>query len=275
MKQIFLIFITLGFGLTGIHRLIAGDRIVAFIFLILLLIGFASSNLGFELANLFFGVLLVLWLVDVYSTLFRKKLIKYPFLSKADGTNDAATKIENKSEQPNRFSKEDERELEQLRSSEDKQKNSNKNVQKITKPTFTGKEDPSKFISSILEVIIDQNLDSFKDEDTFLVRPGYSYDKFYLDRVDGSYDMSLQGLIHHIMFDTGVYKSILTSSEFKDCERIVSKQPESIYSPGYETEEEEETQDKLGAIYHNCIKFVGDKLIKEGFNVDGFEDYLD
>ena len=275
MRQIFLVFITLGFGLTGIHRLIAGDRIIALLFLILLLIGLVSSNLELELANLFFGVLLVLWLVDVYSTLFRKKLIKYPFLSKGDATNKSAPKIDSKTEPSNRFSKEDELELEQLRSSEDKQNNSKKNVQKITKPKFTGKDEPSKFISSILELIIDQNLNSFKDEDTFLVRPGYSYDKFYLDRVDGSYDMSLQGLIHHIMFETGVYKSILTSSEFKDCENIVSKQPESIYSPGYETEEDEATQDKLGAIYHNCIKFVGRKLTKEGFSVDGFEDYLD
>lgn len=61
-----------------------------------------------------------------------------------------------------------------------------------------------------LAVIIEKNKGSFKKEGDFKVRPGYGYDKFYLDRVDGSYDMSLQGLIHYILHDDHLYEKFLS-----------------------------------------------------------------
>ena len=104
-----------------------------------------------------------------------------------------------------------------------------KNVEKSTEK-FSKGSDPSEFVIKILDGIIDNNIDIFMDGD-FNVRPGYAYDKFYMDRVDGSYDMSLQGLIHHIMFEHAIYESILSKKGLKDCEDIVKTNPESIYGP--------------------------------------------
>ena len=77
----------------------------------------------------------------------------------------------------------------------------------------TTKYDPeqneSDYILAVLDKIIDDHLDHFKKSNEFKVRPGYSYDKFYLDRVQGSFDQSLNGLIHHIMFEDGIYKELL------------------------------------------------------------------
>ena len=45
----------------------------------------------------------------------------------------------------------------------------------------------------------------FLNDSNFKVRPGYGPNKFYLDRVDGSYEYSLQNLIHHILWEDGHY----------------------------------------------------------------------
>ena len=49
-----------------------------------------------------------------------------------------------------------------------------------------------KVVCKTLKEIINDNSPYFKEEGSFKVRPGFGYDKFYLDWVDGSYDMSLQ-----------------------------------------------------------------------------------
>ena len=85
------------------------------------------------------------------------------------------------------------------------------------------------YLSSILDKIIDDNLDSFKENNSFQVRPGYSYDNFYLDRVQGAYEGSLNGLIHHIMFEDGIYKNILTDEQFERCKKAVDEEPEGIW----------------------------------------------
>ena len=37
------------------------------------------------------------------------------------------------------------------------------------------------YLNSVINKIIDANLVNFKESDSFQVRPGYSYDNFYLD----------------------------------------------------------------------------------------------
>ena len=119
--------------------------------------------------------------------------------------------------------------------------------------------------------LIEDHKDFFAEENTFKVRPGVAYDKFYLDWIDGSYDMSLQGLIHHYMWEQELYHSILNEDEIKDCEAVVENSPEYIYGP-----EDEGKQTMLDEIQFDMIRFVGKKLIDLGFDVEEtFKEYLD
>lgn len=137
-------------------------------------------------------------------------------------------------------------------------------------------EEITKDVCEILEKIITTNLTRFKEEGTFKVRPGYGYDKFYLDRVDGSYDMSLQGLIHYILHDDGHYKKFLSKKQLQDVDEVIKESPESIYSPDDDDEAYEEIQsDYLDFIYANSIQFVANQLIQKGFDVEEtFSDYM-
>jgi len=133
-----------------------------------------------------------------------------------------------------------------------------------------------KEINNILEKNITENVGFFRKDDSFKVRPGYGYDKFYLDRIDGSYDMSLQGLIHHIMYEEGFYKKILNDKEYAEMEVVIAEYPESIYGPTDEDENYEDLQEKLDSIYWESITFVGKKLLGLGFDVEEtFSEYFE
>jgi hypothetical protein len=133
-----------------------------------------------------------------------------------------------------------------------------------------------KVVISILSNIIDSNIKSFRKEKSFKVRPNYGYDKFYLDHVDGSYDMSLQSLIHYIMYEEGVYKKILNKIQYEQLEKIIKKNPSSIYSPDFEDSDYGEIQNTLDTIYSRSIQFVGRRLLELGFDVKrSFADYLE
>ena len=112
---------------------------------------------------------------------------------------------------------------------------------------------------------------AFAEENTFKVRPGIAYDKFYLNWIDGSYDMSLQGLIHHFMFEKKLYHKFLTKEQLESCTKVVNDLPESIYSP-----DEGSERDLLDEIQSSIITFVGKKLIDLGFDVkETFKEYLE
>ncbi len=131
-------------------------------------------------------------------------------------------------------------------------------------------------VTGILNDIIESNADSFRREGSFKVRPDYGYAKFYLDWVEGSYDMSLQGLIHYIMYDEGIYKKILNKSQYADLVEVVNKSPESIYGPDYDDEDYEDIEEILNSVYWESITFVEKKLTELGFNVkESFSEYLD
>ena len=87
----------------------------------------------------------------------------------------------------------------------------------------------TKTDTKILDGIIDAHVNQFRKNDSFKVRPGYGYDKFYLDSIDGSYDMSLQGLIHYIMYEEGIYRKILSNSQYADVVDLIEENPEAIY----------------------------------------------
>jgi hypothetical protein len=137
-----------------------------------------------------------------------------------------------------------------------------------------------KIVLEKLNDIINSNIGEFKTSGSFKVRPGYGYDKFYLDRIEGSYDMSLQSLIHYILLEEGIYESQLGQERFAEVKRLREVCPEAIYS--ISADNEENTLDYvriqenfLDVIYGEGIRFVGSRLKSLGFEVEAvFRDYL-
>lgn len=138
-------------------------------------------------------------------------------------------------------------------------------------------EDIVEEVCEVLDYIISDNADYFKKEGDFKVRPGYGYDKFYLDWVDGDYDMSLHGLIHYILYENGYYEKFLSEKQLEDVTAVIEKFPEAIYSPDTNDDNYEKVQyEYLDVIYWNSIQFVANKLMEKGFDVeDTFLEYLD
>ena len=139
--------------------------------------------------------------------------------------------------------------------------------------TLTLNEIVSK-VKKILDEIILENTQSLLQGD-YLLRPNYGYDKFYLNHIDGSYNMSLQSLIHYILAEEKIYNHILNEDQFVKCMKVIKDEPEAIYYPEGDSVEDLETQDLLDVIYYKSIAYTGMRLIKMGLNVSHyFKDYL-
>ena len=128
-------------------------------------------------------------------------------------------------------------------------------------------ENPEADVVKFLEKLIEKNKDNSKKQGDLVIRPGIDYDRFDLTAVQGPYDMSLHGLVHHFLYEKGHYKKLLQDDEFKKCENIVKKYPESIYGP--ETGEEfpqnkiirnEKLRHTLDEIHNAALIAVGTKL---------------
>jgi hypothetical protein len=131
------------------------------------------------------------------------------------------------------------------------------------------------FINKKLIEIIYDNLDSLKEGD-FKVRPGYGYDKFYLNRVDGSYDMSIQGLIHYLLYEELIYRDILNLDQYAKCRLVIQNHPESIYYPDDNSADDIKVRELLDFIYSYSIFSIGHFMISIGLDVSqDFKDYLD
>jgi hypothetical protein len=129
-------------------------------------------------------------------------------------------------------------------------------------------------VVKILDKIIIVNSESLFQGD-YLVRPGYGYDKFYLNRVDGSFDLSLYSLIHWILYEEKIYQTILSEKHFADCISVIKNNPEAIYSPEGDSIEDIELQDLLDSIYFKSVVFVGKKLNSMQLDMGYyFRDYL-
>ncbi len=133
-------------------------------------------------------------------------------------------------------------------------------------------KDPETELVNFLNKIIDENIENFKEQGDFIVRPGIAYDRFDLTAVDGSYDMSLAGLVHHFLYERGHYEKILPKNEFEECENVVKNYPESIYGP----EDDEDIQLTIDELHHVARQTVGNKLKNLKFKIsDEFEELLD
>ncbi|GAA4074320.1 hypothetical protein GCM10022389_19830 [Flavobacterium cheonanense] len=132
-------------------------------------------------------------------------------------------------------------------------------------------------VNVILNQIIDEHVAKFKKSKEFKVTPNYGYKKFYLDKIDGSYDNSIYSLIHYIMYQEGIYSNFLNADQLKELEMVIKEYPTSIYGPNEEEDEnyEEIQYDFLDKVYSEGITCVAKRLLNEGFDVkDCYEDYL-
>ena len=135
---------------------------------------------------------------------------------------------------------------------------------------------PMHGLIDFLYTIVEKNEASFYEGD-FKVRPGYAYDKFYLNHVGGSYDMSLEGLIHHIMFEEKLYHLFLNEQQINEVQSVVENFSESIYRPEYD-DDNQFANDVIDIVYYvacTCmgqflVEFGGDDIISD-FNEGGHE----
>lgn len=124
--------------------------------------------------------------------------------------------------------------------------------------------------------IIDANHEHFKNLDghSFKVRPGYGPDKFYLDWTDyqGTYEYTIQNLIHHILWKDGYYKKILDTVEYESVKKIIDTEPDNIYES-----DNKETQIKLNKVYKNVILKIASFLhdnYKDSFSEENYKHYI-
>ena len=126
-------------------------------------------------------------------------------------------------------------------------------------------------VQSFLEKLINENKNTLSNENYFEVKTTIAYKTFRLGWIEGSYNESLQGLIHHYMFEKKIYHKILDKDKLKNVSEIVKDNPELIYHPGGEDQ-----SDLIDEIYWECISFVGKKLTSMGHELDSaFEEYLE
>ena len=130
-----------------------------------------------------------------------------------------------------------------------------------------------KSLNEKLDDIIKSHNEEFISSEQCKVRPGYGYDKFYLDAIDGSYDCSLHGLIHYILWEDKLYYQFLTDRQLKDVKKVIDTDPEAIYRPDLdddsisdkEYEEDQSLDEDLDRIFHQVITHVGGRLSEFDF----------
>jgi hypothetical protein len=125
-----------------------------------------------------------------------------------------------------------------------------------------------------LDCIIDEEAGRFQQSGSFKVHPDYGPAKFYLDRVEGNYEMSLQNLVHHMMYQDGHYRKILNDRQYEEMESTVKNYPDAVYGPDSEEENFEQLQNVLDTIHYESIVNVAKELRGLGFDVSAFEEYL-
>jgi hypothetical protein len=131
------------------------------------------------------------------------------------------------------------------------------------------------FIYQKLFDIIYDNFDDLQYMKNFRLRPWYGYDKFYISKVEGGYECSLQSLIHNIIFEHLIYRDILNDAQYDHCMSIIKNQPFAIYYPVDDSDEDVEVKELLDYIYKRTIFRIAQFLILIGIDVRyDFRDYL-
>ena len=147
----------------------------------------------------------------------------------------------------------------------------------------TGEHDSDEVVEKIsaalknkIKDMIQVNHDSFQDLDghSFKVRPGYGPDKFYLDWTDyqGTYEYTVQNLIHHMLWEDGHYHTILNADECASVKELIDQDSDNIYESN-----DKQIQTKLNKIYKSVVCYTGEVLhqkYEESFSKDDLDNYL-
>ena len=132
-----------------------------------------------------------------------------------------------------------------------------------------------KFI--LLNDYIASNQRYFDKEDVINgLNVGSNMGSYSLTHIDGTYEGSLQLLIHHLMYLNDIYPQILNEKQLERLEDVLNEAPEELYQLEYDDEDWGDIQEcVLDVIQYECIRFVGKTLIKYGYPVQEiFQDYL-
>ena len=135
----------------------------------------------------------------------------------------------------------------------------------------------SKLIVLIRE-LIEENRSDFNHARNFKVRVEGLPGKYYLDSITGSYEDSLQNLVHKLMWRHELYALFIElPRELEKIEGIVASEPDGIYKPdafGAEMAEEEEAlnslEDQINEIYFKTIKNTA-LMLREFDHFDSYE----
>ena len=134
----------------------------------------------------------------------------------------------------------------------------------------------SETLKNDIKNIIHENHEFFQDLDghSFKVRPGYGPDKFYLDWTDyqGTYEYTIQNLIHHMLWEDGHYHNILNADECAVVKEFIDQDADNIYESN-----DKKTQIMLNKIYKSVVYYTGDVLhqkYEESFTKDDHDNYL-
>lgn len=121
--------------------------------------------------------------------------------------------------------------------------------------------------------IIYDNFDKIQDMKNYRLRPGYGYNRFFINKVEG--ECSLQHLIHYILFEDLFYRDFLNADQYDQCMEIIKNQPYAIFYPGGDSVEDFEVKEGLDYIYNRTIFMIAQFLVLIGLDVRyDFRDYL-
>ena len=84
--------------------------------------------------------------------------------------------------------------------------------------------------------------------------------------------MSLEGLIHHIMFEEKLYHLFLNEQQISEVRTIVENSPESIYRPDIDDDDNQFANDIIDVVFFVACKCVGQWILDTGADVSNFND---
>lgn len=133
-------------------------------------------------------------------------------------------------------------------------------------------------LTVLIRELIEENRSYFNHARNFKVRVEGLPGKYYLDSITGSYEDSLQNLVHKLMWRHELYALFIElPRELEKIEEIVASEPDGIYKPdafGAETAEEEEAlnslEDQIDEIYFKTIKNTA-LMLREFDHFDSYE----
>lgn len=130
----------------------------------------------------------------------------------------------------------------------------------MNRDTINAIDDLSSQLRWIIKDLAEYYGDNIDEYTSLKVRPGYGYNKFYLDWVEGSYDMSLQALINFMLQERNHYKKLLSRDTYTRVTKFNKNYPEKLYNfSKNESEQEiiEEIEGTLVCAVRNFCKEFG------------------